>query len=597
MPRRTVAVALAAGALAALPPATASALDLSVSNVEVTQGIQTPTNSILLVARRSTAVRATVRIATIPGETVPNNVTGRLHVFRNNVRITPVGGVAPVSSIPFAEPAAPDRNNETHTLNFELPAPTAITSTTNLDVRVDVTPVPGESSSANNSGRASNLRVENRRTPRVFFVRVRYAPNGRGFPSNDLIRRGVGDVFVRGILPIDDSDTRLYRPVPLFQDVTFDEDDNNDDLLNGNDGNELLADLATLRQLLVVTGIFGTGVPSDSFIYGWLAGAVPGNGLGQVGGRAAFGNTDPVRHQGSFAHELTHNFGFNHITQTLGQTGWDVGGRLLNNPTTNLVTRHVMPSTMNDVQVAGQTTANRWVSEQKYTSLLGNSAFGLRVPTYAAATPRLSTRVAVIHGIFDETGTRLIELRPVFRFPWRSQPTPTDAGGPFQAELRTTTGRTISVPFNAVVGDDEEPGEHTRKGFFEVMVPVSGELSRLRILSRDGVRTFGELRRSRPPRVQVQSFDPGDTLRGRPLARWTVADPDTPRSALRYQVVFSGDGGRTWVPVGANLRSLSTRFDTRRTFAQRGRGVFRVFVSDGLNTTFSDVRGLTLARG
>src|SRR6266496_1054129 len=59
-----------------LPFELAQALDLTVTNVEVTQAIQTPTNTIQLVAQRSTAVRATIGVTDSPGP-VPG-VTGQL---------------------------------------------------------------------------------------------------------------------------------------------------------------------------------------------------------------------------------------------------------------------------------------------------------------------------------------------------------------------------------------------------------------------------------------------------------------------------------------------------------------------------------------
>jgi hypothetical protein len=42
----------------------------------------------------------------------------------------------------------------------------------------------------------------------------------------------------------------------------------------------------------------------------------------------AFGNTEPVRYQRIYAHELTHNFGLGHTSGTIDQVGWDVGARL-----------------------------------------------------------------------------------------------------------------------------------------------------------------------------------------------------------------------------------------------------------------------------
>ena len=89
---------------------------LSVTNIEVTQGVQTSTNTIQLVAQRSTAVRVTLATAVTVG--VPG-VIGLLHVFVNGSEITAAPGL---SSNNLTAPPAPQRGNEAHTLNFELPA-------------------------------------------------------------------------------------------------------------------------------------------------------------------------------------------------------------------------------------------------------------------------------------------------------------------------------------------------------------------------------------------------------------------------------------------------------------------------------------------
>src|SRR5262245_52436436 len=130
------------GVLSFVPLVVAShpalALDLSVTSVEVTQGLQTQTNTITLVSQRSTAVRATLGVGGTANPVA--GVTGQLHVFVNGTEITPAAGVAPINA-PFTASLAPQRTNENDTLNFELPAPTGITASTDVDVRVDITPV------------------------------------------------------------------------------------------------------------------------------------------------------------------------------------------------------------------------------------------------------------------------------------------------------------------------------------------------------------------------------------------------------------------------------------------------------------------------
>src|SRR5262249_20480205 len=263
------------------------------------------------------AVRATLVDLDTSGP-VPN-VTGTLHVFVGGTEITPTAGLAPINA-PFTVPVAPQRANENDTLNFELLAPSGISASTNVTFRVDVTPVPGETNTANNSLTTGALTFINRRTPSLFFTRINYTPSGLGLSPLADIQPGRGDAFVRGIYPVNDADPNLYRQ-GLFPTLTFSEDANGDNRLEalGSDGNHLISLLASCRQLIVNSGLVAN---DNTFLYGWIAGnPIDGNGLGQISGFNAFGNTQLTRYQRSFAHELTHNFGLDHNTRMLDQVG------------------------------------------------------------------------------------------------------------------------------------------------------------------------------------------------------------------------------------------------------------------------------------
>ena len=581
-----------------LPFELAQAVDLTVTNVEVTQAIQTPTNTIQLVAQRSTAVRATIGVTDSAGPVA--GVTGRLHVFVNGAEITPVAGVPPINA-PMTAPLAPQRANENDTLNFELLAPTGIPASSDVDFRVDITPVAGESNTGNNSGSANNLTFVDRTTPLLFFTRINYTPSGLGLPADALIQPGVGDAFVQGILPVNDADPNLYRQ-GLFPSLTFTEDANGDGRLDalGSDGNDLLSLLASCRQLIVDNNM---GASDRIFLYGWLAGnPIDGNGLGQVGGRNAFGNSDPIRHQRSYAHELTHNFGFNHINDMIDQVGWDVGARLPNNPAGNNTTGRVKPTTLFDIQVAGLFTAQAWVETAKYNSLLSNPTL-----TMSPDARDFSARVLVIQGIFDPTGRELRQLKPVFRYPWLSRPTvpppPVEIETLqeneelFTAQVIDISKNVISVPFNPRVADDPDRVEEEEKpGFFEVMIPLSNEVASLDIFNISGVRVGGFVG-SLPPTIQIVSPRPGATIDRETRVVWEAKDPDTPMDQLLFQVAYSPDNGRSFVPVAVDQTGNKAIFDATQVAPSRGTGLIRVFVSDGLNTSFADVAKLSTKRG
>lgn len=562
----------------------APALAVTVTNVEVTQAIQTPTNTVKLIARRSTAVRAT--LATGGGAVA--NVTGSLHVIRDGVDVTPAG-IAPINA-PMTAPAAPQRANENDTLNFELTGATAtsvLTPSTNMVFRVDVTPGPG-------SGSTLALTFVDAPTPSVFFTRIKYTPGGTALAPLSFIGPGSGDAFLRGIVPVNDNDPNLYRE-GLFPSLTFSEDANGNGVLDAlsSDGDDLMSLLASCRQLIVDRGL---GAAATTYLYGWVPGAVGSNGLSTVPGVVAFGNSELNRGQRSFAHEFTHLLGQVHNTRLLDQVGWDVGSRLPGNPLTNNVAGRVRPMTLNDVQTAGLLTNQAWVDTLTYGAELVNPGIGLG-PDAApdALKRRIRSDQLVIQGFFNRSGKKLVSLKPVFRYPWRSEASIPFKRGSFVARVRSEQGAVVNVPFEARVGNDAGA---ERSGFFEVIVPLSGQVSSVSILDRGGRKAFTTVRRQKTaPSVRVVAPKRGAKLGAKTRVAWAVTPGDVPASRLRYQAAYSPDNGRTFVPIGVDLKGTNLTFDSSAIKRSSKRGLIRILVSDGLNTAFADVRGLSASRG
>lgn len=149
--------------------------DVTIKDIQINQAIQDAGHSIQLVAQRSTAVRVTLDTK---GKTV-SNITGTLHAFVDGVAITPPEGLNPINA-PFTAPSSLDMNAENSTLNFELPAPSGIAPSDDVDFIVDIAPLDGEPNITNNRGERTDLEFVETRTPRIFFVRVNW---GRHRPS------------------------------------------------------------------------------------------------------------------------------------------------------------------------------------------------------------------------------------------------------------------------------------------------------------------------------------------------------------------------------------------------------------------------------
>lgn len=583
-------IAILAALLTACPPAP-TGTDLTVDTIEVTQAIQTPSNTIDLVAQRSTTVRVTVDTDTSASV---SGVTGILHVFVDGTRITPTAGMAPQNIAITALPS-PDRGNAGDTLNFELTAPTGISASNDVDFEVELI-VSGEADTTNNIGRAENLTFVEVDTPTVYYTSIDYTPAGLGLPDTALIEPGVGDAFIRGIFPVDDSDPDFYQQ-GLFPTLTFSEDGNGDGILTSSpEGDSLLSFLASCRQLIVDVGL---GATDSTFLYGWIAGnPISGNGYGEVSGFNAYGNTQEIRHQRTFAHELGHNVGLNHNSRSLDEVGWDTDARLDGNPAANNTTGRLKGATLNDIMRGGQLTNSAWVDTTTYQFFLASSSFpsSLRI---APAQQEVSERVLVVQGIFDPAGEELVRLEPAFRFPWLSQPAPAQADGAFRVEVIDDLGQSYVVFFDALVGDDagDAPGEGEFHGFFEVMVPVppTREAVSLQVTDATGQVTYGGFQEAaEPSEVFLFEPNPGATLGEQTQVAWEL-NTTVPDSQLQYQVAYSPDGGESWVPVAVDVPGTerSVTFDSTRIQRSSGNGVIRVFVSNGLDTTFDEVTGLS----
>jgi hypothetical protein len=99
--------------------------------------------------------------------------------------------------------------------------------------------------------------------------------------------------------------------------------------------------------------------------------------------------------------------------------------------------------------------------------------------------------------------------------------------------------------------------------------------------------------RSQPPTVGIVEPLPGTTIGRETRVIWEAEDPDTPMDQLLFQVAYSPDNGSSFVPVAVDQTGNEAIFDATQVAPSRGTGLIRVFVSDGLNTSFADVAELS----
>lgn len=575
---------LIAGGLVLAASAAEAQVDISVGDIRVSQAIQDDSNTVTLVSQRSTVVRAGV---TVSGTTSPvAGVNGVLRVFVNGSEITPAAGVAPING-PITAPLLSSFASENGSLNFELPAPTGIGASTDVDFVIELDSVLGEVNTANNSASLQNMVFEQRCNPKIYYTRINWTPGGLGLPDPAKIQPGVGDAFVRGIFPFQDGDAAVYTQ-GLFPSASFSSDADGDGIIDGStDGAALVSFIESCRQLIVDAGL---GADDKTFLYGWIKdNPTTGNGRATIPGFSAWGNTEDSRSQRTFAHELGHLFGYSHNGRTLDELGWDVTGRLIGNPATNNVSGRLKDLERNDIMVPGLLSDEAWVDTSTYGAMLANDAV-------ECSAPDLSRFIAIIQGIFDTRGFELVRLNPVFRYPWPSAPTPPRfQRGPFTLVLIDETGQEYVQNFDATAFTEDPQGPETEFGAFQVNVPVDPNARIVQMEIYNGQQLVGAMQGSEEPRIEILSPEPGEALGETTLIALQIDDPDTDPSEMMINAAYSPDGGESWVPIAVQLSGETTQFEVNTTEIQQSdqNGVIRVFLSDGLNTVWADVAGLT----
>ena len=553
--------------LAALPAAVAQTPDFMVSKIELNQAIQTGVTT--LVGERPTMARATVRM--VGGPLTPVFVDGVLRVYDDGVEIAGSPFFSDNGPIHVVQPVDPA--NLEHTLNFSFIPPVSAA----VSVAVQVNP-PGpnhvaELSGANNVNTKGPLDFVARGVPELVFSPIDYRPSGGptpNLPDPDLIEPGVGDNFVQGIYPVPDLDYhRTDAPSKLWTSS-----------LAGS-GSSLNNSLTTDLQLTV---------PQPDYIYGWVPGSLSYNGQSIIGGVASMGNTQPIRHQRTYAHELGHNTGLTHVNSSTGTYGIDVEHHLA---ITQALPVLKLPS-LKDVMVGGQLTDAAWVYAAHYNHWLGHASFQADTDAATAAPDDGAGPVLFVAGVWNTT-SGAVTLTDVLEIP-SGQPSAPASGGSDVLLRAFAGGRLVRHLPVARLGSedcsDADSAVAVSEVAFQANLPLTGPegapVDRVEVHA-GGDRPLQTLVLSRSAHApQVSFVSPtaalldGQLVDGRLRVEWQGVDADG--DALTYYLRYSRDGEQ-FSPLLTSTTATSHEVDLARLpRLVDGKGFFELLASDGLRT-------------
>lgn len=546
--------------------------DFAVAKVEVNQAVQI-NGTTTVIGDRSTMVRTYIRLLGTSGGSLPVDGLMRVYVDGAEASWSPVySDNGPVLTAP-----TPNQSMEDGTLNFIFLPPVS----DDIVITVEVNPAGpnhiAEANASNNIGTTPQLDFIAQSVADFVYSPIDYRPSGGGTPNlppENLIKPGVGDNFIQGAFP---GGELLYRRTDAPSKLWTQSVNSSGSALNSS----LAADLNLM-------------VPKPDRIYGWIPGAIPYNGQAQLPGVAAMGNTQNIRHQRTYAHEMGHTFGFFHTSQKTNHYGVDVENQL--NITEGLPV--IKASNLNDIMVPGLLTPQAWIGLTNYNNLINSSVF--QATNTDAAAPSGPT-IFVGGSVHNQSG--VVALYDMFAFDGGELTQPVSAAEANLFVKAWANGElVVEMPIlSRTSNDDDEHGDcsgesNSDSSFvdplvgFTFILPAAGPNGAA--IDRITVDTsayaagapFEVAVSANAPEAAFTSPSNSILAAGQLTVAWDASDADG--DALQYYLRYSPDGGERMVPIVSSLSVNSVEVDmSQLPRLIPGEGFFELMASDGLHTT------------
>lgn len=555
--------------------------DLSVSRVELIQGITMSSGYRVHVANKPAMLRVFVNLE---GRSFVNGVVARLTRFVSGVEQDSIE-LGPVTIY-----SDTDENVLQDTLNFDLPALWLQTGTS-YALQLDPGQLLADGNISNNrypASGASSFNFVNTPVLDVVIVPVTYAPPGQPVTNPSLGDLSYLTWMPRQVYPVAQINYTVRSPAHTFS----------RDLSTSSGWTQLLNDITTIhnqedpQQKKIYYGL--VDAYGSSSCTGCTAGMAwfnePAKPLKKTGvGISNYSSIEQASE--TFTHEVGHIFGRAHvenqcwITFPPYQEDFPYEKASIGQWGVNLKTREVfLPSSAHDYM---SYCGNKWTSDFTYYELYRafqwvedwrpDLPYRTYLPSLANNSQSLSTnqvsgRSLTISGTLAADGS--LQVSPLFLKP--GPPDRVDDSGEYSLALLDASGRQLSVQpiaFTQIAIDRITDGEMTAG--FHINVPFVEGVAGVRIM-KDGQTVFERFSTSGAPRLGdlTPTGWAGNALR----LSWAADDES---SELTYRVLFSPDGGMNWQMLATNTKQpdLSVPVDLVASAAQPR---LLVQVSDGI---------------
>ncbi len=472
----------------------------------------------------------------------------------------------------------PDPNVEWHSFNFRLPA--SWTKAGALEIEAKALPPLGlVDPEPDNNGAFLTPKFLERKRITITYLPVCVVGDFSTFCPGAGIAQG--PIMLNKLFPIPDTGA-IYEKAALPPWV-WDEPP-----VEASQSSRLLAALQKRYDIMTLLGL----IEGPDQLAAWLP-PIAGSKYAGFAHASFAGGTDRVSYSQFFpsnptdsyrifAHEIAHNYGGRHPatidscdsadpttdwrtpgnkdTATIDAQGWDV---------TN---DQVMPEKKKDLMsYCASPTSNLWMSEFTYDKIF------YRLAPVTSFALRSAADYFVVSGSAKADGSGgTLDAGYVV-----TSAQPTDAAG---AEA------THCIRFNDSPANDwcvrlgfadPETFEPADEQSFSVVAPLPAEVTRVSLIQLAGNVELAAVEVSpAAPTLGITSPGPGDTWNHEQTVTWTLDDLDG--GTLSGTLLYSADGGETWLPLAVDQLDTSFTFDTDEI--RHGQVQFRVLGSDGFNT-------------
>lgn len=569
---------------------------LRLVGLEVNQAIQDWSDSVQLIAGKTTYVRA--HIETTDSRSVV--AVARLRGSRGGVELagSPLVPINPGGSIVAPIDAAAVRGTFNSSLNFRLP-----TSWLSGDVELTVEGVGTDLDCAEAADAAGDCSVDVRFgaavPPDMHYVRVSWSDGTNTFEVGDV---DVDELIARQVAISPTASVVSRRELLRWPGTT------------SPDPRDVNNTLEWMRFWDLCWPIFGC----DRLYYGAIDGPRGGGGLANgIPGTVSSGYL-PFPTQDSYGrnrhvHEAAHTLGMSHAPFCGAVTGGVtplpyetavIGGqtRATLGPMNLGEDRLIYGLDTNALQVidpnltfemlsycGGLVDGARWISQVSYDALLTASSSTFSILAGPAAVPAANGAGAdylVVRGSID-LGSDAVELRP-FGTMTTSMPPPMPDDGPYTLRALDGSGVVLhEIDFAPAEqhADASSPGgaggSDPGTGSFMIPVRDAALVEQVAVLRGGAVLAMRSASAAAPaPRVIAPNG--GEVLAAADvMIEWQAADGDG--DALTYLVQYSADGGATWKTLVADWPETSYQLE-RRYLAGSDSAMVRVLASDGFRS-------------